>query len=146
MPFSKASGHIFPCQAVPIISQVGNLQVPHFDILSQFRDLLGSFVFNDLNNICVNMDPKQCFNVFVASDDKFVEACAQKWYKETYAEFVKDSQKQFLLPLILYVDETGTDVFQRYPLEPLMFMLLGILCISSEKDPLPGGMLVSYQK
>ena len=112
---------------MPIISQIGNLQVPHFDILSQIRDLLGSFVFNDLNNLCVNMDRKQRFNVFVASDDdKFVEVCTQKWYKETHAEFVKDSQKQFLLPLIFYINETGTDVFQPYPLEPLLFTL-GIL-------------------
>ena len=111
----------------PIISQVGNLQVPHFDILSQLRDLLGSFVFNDLNNLCVNMDPEERFNVFVASeDDKFVEVCAQRWYRDTHAEFIKDSKKQFLLPLIFYIDETGTDVFQRYPLEPLMFTL-GIL-------------------
>jgi hypothetical protein len=107
---------------MPIISQVGNLQVPHFDFLSQIRDLLGSFVFNDLQNLCVNLDPEDRFNVFTASDDdKLVEVCAQKWYKETYAEFVTDPQKQFLLPLIFYIDETGTDVFQRYPLEPLMF-------------------------
>ncbi len=74
------------------------------------------------------MDREQRFNVFVASDDdKFVEVCTQKWYKETHAEFVKDSQKQFLLPLIFYIDETGTDVFQPYyPLEPLLFTL-GIL-------------------
>jgi hypothetical protein len=112
---------------MPIISEVGNLQVPHFNILSQIRDLLGSFVFNDLNNLCVNLDAEQRYRVFVATDDdKFVEMCAQKWYKQTHAEFVTDPQKQFLLPLIFYIDETGTDVFQRYPLEPLMFTL-GIL-------------------
>ena len=112
---------------MPMISQVGNLQVPHFDILSQIRDLLGSFVFNDLNNLCVNMEPEQRYNVFVPTDDdKFVEMCAQKWYKDTSAEFITDPQKQFLLPLIFYIDETGTDVFQRYPLEPLMFTF-GIL-------------------
>jgi hypothetical protein len=112
---------------MPIISQVGNLQVPHFDILSQIRDLLGSFVFNDLNNLCVNLDPGQPYKVFTPTeDDKFVEMCAQKWYKQTYADFVNDPQKQFLLPLIFYIDETGTGVFQRYPLEPLMFTL-GIL-------------------
>jgi hypothetical protein len=112
---------------MPIIFQVGNLQVPHFDILSQICDLLGSFVFKDLNNICVNMDPEQRYKVFVATNnDKFVEVCAHKWYKQTYAEFVKDPQKQILLPLIFYIDETGTDVFQQYPLEPLMFTL-GIL-------------------
>jgi hypothetical protein len=70
---------------MPIISQVGNLQVPRFDILPQIRDLLGSFVFNDLNNLCVNMECEQRYNIFVATDDdKFVEVCAQKWYKQTH--------------------------------------------------------------
>ena len=85
--------------------------------------------------------------LFFASDDnKFVEVCAQKWYKETYAEFVTDPQKQFLLPLIFYIDETGTDVFQRYPLEPLMFTF-GILRNSiQERSSSCGDMLDSYQK
>ena len=47
-------------------------------------------------------------------------------YQRTYQEYIKDPEKQFLLPLIFYIDETGTDVFQRYPLEPLMFTF-GIL-------------------
>jgi hypothetical protein len=111
----------------PLISPVGNLQVPHFDILSQIRDLLGSFVFNDLTNLCVNLDPQQRYKAFAATDDdKYVEMCAQEWYQLTYTEFITDPQKQFLLPLIFYIDETGTDVFQRYPLEPLMFTV-GIL-------------------
>ena len=111
----------------PVISQVGNLQVPHFDMLSQIRDLLGSFLFNDLNNLCVNLDPEQRYQVFVATDaDKCAEMCAQEWHRQTHHEFITDPQTQFLLPLIFYIDETGTDVFQRYPLEPLMFTL-GIL-------------------
>jgi hypothetical protein len=96
----------------PIISQVGNLHIPHFDMLSQIRDLLG-FVFNNLNNPCVNLDPEQGCQVFVATDDnKFVEMCAKEWCKQTHAECIKDPQKQFLLPFIFYIDETGTNVFQ----------------------------------
>ena len=98
---------------IPIITQVGNLQVPHFDMLSQIRDLLGSFIFNDLNNLCVNIDPEQRYKVFVATDDdKYVEMCAQEWYQQTCREYITDPEKQFLLPLIFYIDETGTDVFQ----------------------------------
>jgi hypothetical protein len=52
---------------IPIVSQVGNLQVPHFDMLPQIRDLLGSFVFNDLSNLCVNLDPEQRYQAFVHS-------------------------------------------------------------------------------
>ena len=98
-------------------------------MLSQIRNLLGSFIFNDLNNLCVNTDPEQRYKVYVATDnDKYVEVCMQEWYQQqTCQEYITDPEKQFLLPLIFYTDETGTDVFQRYSLEPLMFTL-GILC------------------
>jgi hypothetical protein len=47
------------------------------------------------------MEYEQRYKMFVATDDdKFVEMCAQKWYKQTYTEFIKDPQKKFLLPLI----------------------------------------------
>ena len=93
-------------------------------MLSQIRDLLGSFIFNDLNNLCVNTDPEQRYKVYVATDnDKYVEVCMQEWYQQqTCQEYITDPQKQFLLPLMFHIDETGTDMFQRHPLEPLMFM------------------------
>jgi hypothetical protein len=47
------------------------------------------------------MDPQQRYKAFAATgDDKYVEMCAQEWYQLTYAEFITDPQKQFLLPLI----------------------------------------------
>jgi hypothetical protein len=108
---------------VPIVSQVDRLQVPHFDMLLQTRNLLRSLIFNNLNNLCVNTDPEQRHKVFVATDDdKHVEMCAQEWCQQTHQEFITDPQKQFLLPLMFHIDETGTDVFQGHPLEPLMFM------------------------
>jgi hypothetical protein len=111
----------------PILSEVAHLQVPHFDILLQIRDLLGSFIFNDLSNLCVNIELENRYTKFIPTeDDQFVEMCAQDWYKETYKEYITAPTKQFLLPLIFYIDETGTDVYQRYPLEPLMFTF-GIL-------------------
>jgi hypothetical protein len=94
----------------PIISEVANLQVPHFDILLQIRDLLGSFIFNDLDNLCVNVEHEHRYTKFVPTeDDQFVEMCAQDWYNETYNEYITDPAKQFLLPLIFYIDETGTE-------------------------------------
>ena len=48
------------------------------------------------------------------------EVLGTEWYQKTHAKFVKEAN-DFLLPLIFYVDETGTNAFRRYPLEPLMF-------------------------
>jgi hypothetical protein len=54
---------------LPSVSQVGNfLQVPHFNMLLQICDLLGSFVFDNANNLCVNVDPEQRYELFVATN------------------------------------------------------------------------------
>jgi len=51
------------------------------------------------------------------------------WMKETfqmeeYRDF--DSKTDRMLPLILYMDKTGTDVNQRYSLEPVLFSVAAI--------------------
>jgi hypothetical protein len=63
----------------PVVSQVDKLHVPHFDMLAQIRDLLGSFFFSNLmNDVCVNVDPKQRCHAFAASNhDKHLEMCTQ---------------------------------------------------------------------
>lgn len=43
---------------------------------------------------------------------------------EPYHQF--DPKTDIMLPLIMYMDKTGTDVNQRYPLEPLLFSLAAI--------------------
>ncbi len=51
------------------------------------------------------MDPAHRYKIFApADDDKYIEMCAQEWYQQTYAEFIKDPETQFLLPLIFYID------------------------------------------
>jgi hypothetical protein len=106
----------------PIITAVGSHQVPKFNLLEQIIDLLKAGLFDDVANLCVNLSPDQRFSTYEATAaDSFVEVCASRWYRSTDQEFIKDHDLQFLLPLIFYIDETGTDAFQRYPLEPLMF-------------------------
>jgi hypothetical protein len=106
----------------PSIVQVGPYQVPKFNLLEQIIDLLKSVIFDDVGNLCVNLSPDKRFSTYQATAaDAFVEVCASGWYRTTDQEFVNDHDLEFLLPLIFYIDETGTDAFQRYPLEPLMF-------------------------
>jgi hypothetical protein len=106
----------------PIITLVDSHQVPKFNLLDQIIDLLKSGLFDDIENLCVNLSPEQRFFTYeVTAADRCVEVLASKWYHSTDQQFVKDHDQEFLLPLIFYIDETGTDAFQRYPLEPLMF-------------------------
>jgi hypothetical protein len=79
-------------------------------------------LFDDVGNLCVDLSlDKRSSRYEATADDCFVEVFASRWYSSTYQEFIKDHDLEFLLPLIFYIDETGTDAFQRYPLEPLMF-------------------------
>jgi hypothetical protein len=51
---------------------------------------------------------------------------APRHFYDTYDNLVKDPTKEVLLALILYGDKTGTDVNQRYALEPWMFNFANI--------------------
>eukprot|EP00980_Cylindrotheca_fusiformis_P005080 scaffold1076_cov81-Cylindrotheca_fusiformis.AAC.4 len=46
-----------------------------------------------------------------------------KWASETYRKLRIDPNNECFLPLILYMDKTGCDAYQRYPLEPVLFSL-----------------------
>jgi hypothetical protein len=106
----------------PVIATVGSHQVPKFNLLEQIIDLLKSILFDDVGNLCVNLPLSERFSRYKATTaDSQSEVFASRWYQETHSEFVSDHDLEFLLPLIFYIDETGTDAFQRYPLEPLMF-------------------------
>jgi hypothetical protein len=133
--------------SMPNVSQVCNLQVPHFDTLLQICDLLGSFVFKDLNNLCVNMDPDQHHEVLVTTDnDKFAEEmCAQEWHKQTHAaEFIQhDPEKQFLLLLMFCTDKTGTSSDTPLSHSSSRLQFYGTSCM---RDPHPGGMRVSCRR
>jgi hypothetical protein len=92
-------------------------------------DLLQSVLFDDVANLCVNLSEADRFSKYKATnEDRFVEVFATGWYRSTHQSFVNNHDLdntnhdfEVLMPLIFYIDETGTDAFQRYPLEPLMF-------------------------
>jgi len=124
-----------PPVAYPHLVQTasGTVEVPKFIFLEQLRDLLGMTYFNSIENVCANREESQRFNKYVATPkDELLEVCSCDWYNRTYDQLGVAQRKradnddseevdQLLMPLIFYVDKTGTDVFQRYPLEPFMF-------------------------
>lgn len=50
----------------------------------------------------------------------------------TYHDF--DSKTQIMLPLIIYMDKTGTDALQRYSLEPVLFTTAAIPRVKRESE------------
>ncbi len=66
------------------------------------------------------------FSRFVPTElNDFTELMVKQWAQKTYDSIEAlddfDPDFDFFFPLILYADKTGTDVLQRYPLEPWMF-------------------------
>jgi hypothetical protein len=125
---------------LPVEVKVGSLYVPTFDFLEQVMDLFNSDLTDDLANLCVNfpvgIDSTPIFEQFIPDDDdKYVEILGSNWYARTCQHHMAESRMggykdengipvhPFLVPLIFYMDKTGTDVYQRYSLEPLMFTL-----------------------
>lgn len=110
------------------------------------RYMVDVIVFNTRNMILDLLNDKDIFgseeNLVVNEDNPFLpyqnrtgvckELMDGTWYRDTVARMKSyepdpfKEEVEFILPLILYVDKTGTTMNQRYPLEP-MIMTLGII-------------------
>lgn len=112
----------------PKATKVGGRDVIHFSFLESLRDLLRSTTFDNVSNLCVNTEVEERFNRFQpATDQDIGEIMSKRWASESQDEMegMDDFDPQFdlFLAIMMYGDKTGTDVNQRYPLEPWVFTL-----------------------
>ncbi len=91
-----------------------------FDFEQQLLDLLSmNDVFGDIGNLDVN--PDDVFGKFSRTDGRVDEVNSASWYQNAYHHMIVDPDNEFLMPIILYLDKTGTDILQRNGLEPVLF-------------------------
>ena len=110
-------------------------QVIRFDFYEQVMDLLGTTeIFANPENLNINIDPKDKnarWRPYVPpeGEENLDDVLDGKWYQET-VEFQVTTRfgKVFWVPIIIYVDKTGTDAFQRHGLEPVIFTTPLIKC------------------
>ena len=99
----------------------------YYQFLDQVKDLNADLsIFGDLNNLCV--DPSDPFGGNPGCTDGLVDELVDaEWYQKTRRDIednlVKDGEPFLVLPVVMYVDKTGVDTFQRYGVEPLMFTI-----------------------
>lgn len=110
-------------------------EVFRFSFVDMLQDLLHSVGSDDLHTI-VPQTPQEdegerpsCPAVDDKRSNHHHELWNTAWMEKTFAmnkynQF--DSQKDIMLPLILYMDKTGTDVNQRYCIEPILFTFSAI--------------------
>ena len=100
-----------------------------FDLEAGIIDLLSDReIFGNLANLVVNTDGDPFLpykNEDKACKEEFLDG---SWYSDTIDRMKKSDKGffpllEFLLPIIVYLDKTGTSDNQRYPLEPVIFTL-----------------------
>ena len=103
-----------------------------FSVRDGILDLLDDMdIFGEMCNLVVNRAPLSPFEPYQNQGEYSKDVLDGTWYSETlqYLKNLEPREKpfvpglDFLLPLIMYVDKTGIDVNQRYPLEPLIYTL-----------------------
>lgn len=110
-----------------------------FKFQAQFTDLLeDGRIFHNINNLVVNQnDP---FAVYENQDGRLDEILDGTWYPSSVSRLRSHPVTpfvdgiDFLVPLVLYCDKTGTSINQRHPLEPFLFTL-GIIRRSVRNNP-----------
>ena len=113
------------------------VSVVHYDFKTQLLDLLSDELFHNLGNLVVN--PNSPFDPYVPQTDVFeddrqsLEEALDGTVYQHYIQRLKDSAEfdpdfDFVLPIVLYTDKTGTDAYQRYSLEPVVFTTTMIGC------------------
>lgn len=100
-------------------SVINQQEVLKFSFVDMLQDLLLTCTTKHLHQIT----PRGLHDSNI-QDGQEHELWNTPWMKETlemvqYRDF--DPKKQVMLPIILYMDKTGTDVNQHYGLEPVLF-------------------------
>jgi hypothetical protein len=80
------------------------LDVTCFDFLSMLSALMNDTSLNQMSNLVVN--PKDPFGKYVSPSGKLGEVNSGHWYHDAYKNLVKDSDKDFLMPIIFAMDKT----------------------------------------
>ncbi len=97
-----------------------------FNTRNMILDLLeDDEIFGNLDNLVVNK--KNPYMPYENTGDVSEEVLDGSWYSDTIKRLENDPEDpfkrevEFILPIMMYVDKTGTSMNQRYPLEPFIF-------------------------
>ena len=98
--------------------------VPKTDFAKQLKHLLSDrTLFGNLDNLVMNHSnvPESLFMPYEnGPNDRLDDILSGSWYADTVRR-MNLGKNDFLMPILLYMDKTGTDAYQRYGLEPVIF-------------------------
>jgi len=112
-----------------------SVSVVYYNFLDQINDLLNDIsIWGDIANFSGTVNMNNPFSNEPIRNDGFVDEIHDaQWYQKTneQCKCIAGKEPFLLLPVIGYIDKTGTDVNQRNKLEPFSFTL----SILNEKCP-----------
>ena len=98
--------------------------VPKTCFAEQLKHLLSDrTLFGNLDNLVLNHSnvPESLFMPYEnGPNDRLDDILSGSWYADTVRR-MNLGKNDFLMPILLYMDKTGTDAYQRYGLEPVIF-------------------------
>lgn len=106
-----------------------SLSVVHYNFLAQMNELLSDFhLFGCTENLrgCMNVDKmgRSRFDPYIPSGQGSVDDVHDgSWYQSTVQSLYDSfgNGNWIVVPVIMYLDKTGTDRMMRYGMEPVMF-------------------------
>jgi len=106
--------------------------VVYYDFLEQVNDLLNDIsIWGDESNFEGMVDMNNPFSNECYCNDGFVDEVNDgHWFCETNEDckHIDGTDPYLVLPVIAYINKTGTDVNQRNKLEPFSFTLSILNC------------------
>jgi hypothetical protein len=140
---SKARGHESLLSRIGVkvsapkakVSVVDGRPIVYFPFKDSLRDLLLS-TFDYVENLCVNKSDQDRFKPFEPIKNKdYGEIMAKDWSRESREDIEGfDPENDLFLPIMMYGNKTGTNINQRYPLEPWMFTACILRRLAQEKS------------
>jgi len=123
----------------PVSKKVDGRDVLYFPFFDSLKDLFRSSAFYEIDNLCANKQEDERFQRFQPTTEAdSSEIMSNEWAIQTQDNLAADEdfdpELDFFVALQMYGDKTGTDVNQRYPLEPWMFTLV-VLRLSARENP-----------
>jgi hypothetical protein len=112
--FLKSLKKKFKCPSVDsiIIGDSTVFKFPFVHMLQNLLDVIGPDLhFINPDSIRINGSPDELWNT--------------RWMINTFRYVHRDfsMEQDIMLPIIIYIDKTGTDAYQRFSLEPVIFSL-----------------------
>ena len=97
------------------------VEITTFDFISQFHSLLSDPLLNTIDNLVVN--PDDPFTQYQPPGGLLNQSLSGSWYKNAWTHMETNTECNFMIPIILYIDKTQLCLSGKLSLFPVQMSL-----------------------